>query len=265
MAGPQGPCYAAMQHPSREPDVTGEETFRQGYREDLPLPGGGTMRLRLAGPEDRAALVEAFEKLSAESRFNRWLYAKRGLSEDEISQILAPENRDHAAIVAVALDEAGQEASGIGMARFVRVPEEPDAAEIAITIVDAWQGLGIGRILLHRLLAAISERGIPRAVGRLHVNNRRMRHLLDPYVPEHRFQREDTTLVFDMPVPELDDPLMAQLARNAAAVVRMFRQAAEGVLLQPLQAAERQLEALAPRAVLEQLRRSGGEGGNKPR
>ena len=52
---------------------------------------------------------------------------------------------------------------------------------------------------------------------------------------------------------------MAQLARNAAAVVRMFRQAAEGMLIQPLQAAERQLGALAPKAVLEQLRRSAGE------
>jgi len=166
--------------------------------------------------------------------------------------------------VAAELGPEGEEVSGVGMARFVRVPEDPEAAEIAITIVDAWQGLGIGRILLHRLLAAMSERGIPRAVGRLHVNNQRMRRLLDPYVPEGNFLREDATLVFEMQVPERDDPIMAQLARNAAGVVRLFRLAAQGILLDPLQAAERQLESLAPKAVLEQLRRRTAEDRRKP-
>ena len=239
-------------------------TFRQDYREDLPLPNGRTMRLRLAGPGDRDALVAAFEQLSPESRFHRWLYAKRSFSEQEIAEILAPEDQDHVAIVAVELGPQREEVSGMGMARFVRVPEDPEAAEIAITIVDAWQGMGIGRILLHRLLAAMSERGIPRAVGRLHVNNRRMRRLLDPYVPEEDFRREDATWVFEMPVPERDDPIMAQLARNAAGVVRRFRLVAQDLLLDPLEAAERQLESLAPRAVLEQLRRRTGEGRRKP-
>jgi len=239
-------------------------TFRQDYREDLPLPNGGSMRLRLAGPGDRDALVAAFEQLSPESRFHRWLYVKRSFSEEELAEILAPENEDHVAIVAAELGPEGEEVSGIGMARFVRVPEDPEAAEIAITIVDAWQGLGIGRILLHRLLAAMSERGIPRAVGRLHVNNQRMRRLLDPYVPEGNFLREDATLVFEMQVPERDDPIMAQLARNAAGVVRLFRLAAQGILLDPLQAAERQLESLAPKAVLEQLRRRTAEDRRKP-
>jgi GNAT superfamily N-acetyltransferase len=104
----------------------------------------------------------------------------------------------------------------------------PDAAEIAITIVDDWQGLGIGRILLHRLLAMVSERGIPYVDGRLQAENRRMRHLLEPYVPEGGFRREDSTLTFRFPVPAHDDPLMAQLARNAAAVVGMFKRMAEG-------------------------------------
>ncbi|MEJ2523465.1 MAG: GNAT family N-acetyltransferase [Gammaproteobacteria bacterium] len=239
--------------------------FRQGYREELPLPSGTRMRLRIVGPGDRDGLLQGFENLSAESRIQRWLYPKRSLSAQELDQLLSPENDDHVAIVAVELDEDGNELSGIGMARFVRVPEDPDAGEIAITIADAWQGLGIGRILLHRLLAAMSERGVARAVGRMHAENLRMRRLLEPYLSEEGIVREDSALVFEMPVPEHDDPVMAQLARNAAAVIRMFRLAAEDVLLQPLQAAERQLESLVPRAVLHQLQRKAARDPGKPR
>ncbi len=245
--------------------MTAPRYFRQGYHEELPLPSGSRMRLRIVGPGDRDGLLQAFENLSTESRIHRWLYPKRSLSEEEVRQLLSPENDDHVAMVAVEIDPEGNELSGIGMARFVRVPGDPEAGEIAITIVDEWQGLGIGRILLHRLLAAMSERGVAKAVGRMHVENLRMRRLLEPYLPEDGIFREDSTLVFEMPVPEHDDAVMAQLARNAAAVVRMFRLAAEGMLLQPLQAAERQLESLVPRAVLDQLQRKAGGSPGKSR
>jgi hypothetical protein len=61
--------------------------------------------------------------------------------------------------------------------------------------------------------------------------------------------------VFRFPVPAPDDPLMAQLARNAAAVARMFRRMAEGGIVLPLAIAERHLQALGPRALLAELRR----------
>jgi hypothetical protein len=56
------------------------------------------------------------------------------------------------------------------------------------------------------------------------------------------------------PVPEADDPLMAQLATHAAAIVRLFRRIAAGAL-SPLECVEKQLDAIAPMARLEELRR----------
>jgi RimJ/RimL family protein N-acetyltransferase len=235
--------------------VIASRVFDQTYCEDLTLPDGGIMRLRLVRPEDREGIIEGFERLSAETRTQRWFYPKVRLSEEEIAALVSPTDDDHGAIAAIELDAQGREQAGIGMARFVRSKDSPDAAEIAITIVDEWQGLGIGRILLHRLLAMLSERDIPYVEGRLQADNRPMRHLLEPYVPRGGFRREESTLVFRFPVPQADDPLMAQLARNAAAVVRMFKRMAEGAIVLPLAIAEQRLQALGPKALLRELRR----------
>ena len=229
--------------------------FDESYGEDITLPDGGVMRLRLVRPEDREGIIEAFDRLSDETRVQRWFYPKKRLSEEEIAALISPADDAHGALTAIELDADGNESSGIGMARFVRSSEDPEAAEIAITIVDDWQALGIGRILLHRLLAMMSERGIRFADGRLQADNRPMRHLLEPYVPQGGFRREDSILLFRFPVPAADDPLMAQLSRNAAAVVRAFKRMAEGGIVLPLALAEKRLQSLGPRAVLAELRR----------
>jgi RimJ/RimL family protein N-acetyltransferase len=221
------------------------------------------MRLRLVQAQDRHGIIEAFDRLSTETRVQRWFYPKMRLTEAEIEALVSPIDDDHGAIVAIELDPDGSEKTGIGMARFVRSTGSPDAAEIAITLVDDWQGLGIGRILLHRLLAMVSERGIPCVEGRLQAENRRMHHLLEPYVPEGGFHREDSALVFRFPVPAPDDPLMAQLARNAAAVARMFKRMAEGAIVLPLALAEQRLESLGPKALLAELRRRDAEARKK--
>lgn len=229
--------------------------FNEHYQEDITLPDGGVMRLRLVRAEDREGIVAAFQRLSMESRVQRWFYPKMRLTEEELDALVSPADDLHGAISAVELGPDGSEKSAIGMARFVRSKDHPDTAEIAITIVDDWQGLGIGRILLHRLLAMISERGIPFVDGRLQAENRAMRHLLEPYVPRDGFKREDSTLLFRFPVPAPGDPLMAQLARNAAAVARMFKCMAEGAIVLPLALAEKHLESIGPKALLAELRK----------
>jgi RimJ/RimL family protein N-acetyltransferase len=248
-------CYAASQQHHYGSRVNPNLVFDENYCEDITLPDGGVMRLRLVRPEDREGILEAFARLSPETRVQRWFFPKMRLSEEEICVLVSPPDDDHGTISAVELDAEGNEKSGIGMARFVRSKDSPDAAEIAITIVDDWQGLGIGRILLHRLLAMISERGIPFVDGRLQAENRRMRHLLEPYVPEGGFHREDSTLTFRFPAPPAGSPLMTQLARNASAVIGMFKRMAEGAIVLPLALAEKRLQSMGPKALLQELRR----------
>ena len=58
----------------------------------------------------------------------------------------------------IALDEKTGE--GLGVARYVRNPERPDAAEVAVTVIDDRQGKGIGTLLLEVLSARAREEGI---------------------------------------------------------------------------------------------------------
>jgi GNAT superfamily N-acetyltransferase len=66
------------------------------------------------------------------------------------------DHHDHEAIVA--LDEESGE--GIGVARYVRTRERPEVAEVAVTVVDDWQGRGLGTRLLEVVSARAREEDI---------------------------------------------------------------------------------------------------------
>jgi GNAT superfamily N-acetyltransferase len=66
------------------------------------------------------------------------------------------DHHDHEAMIP--LDEASGE--GIGVARYVRDPNQPDVAEFAVTVIDDWQQRGVGTLLLEVIRAARRESGI---------------------------------------------------------------------------------------------------------
>ncbi|MCL2769807.1 MAG: hypothetical protein FWD42_06835, partial [Solirubrobacterales bacterium] len=72
---------------------------------------------------------------------------------------------NHVALVAMPADQPERI---IGVARFVRLPEEPRVAEFAVVIGDPWQREGLALELLARLLPAATARD-QRGLMRLHV------------------------------------------------------------------------------------------------
>lgn len=123
---------------------------------------------------DRERLREAFEHLSAESRYRRFLGPVRHLSKRELDFLVDVDHHRHEALVAV--DRAT--GRGVGIARYVRLDSEPEVAEIAVTVADAWQGRGVGTQLVAELARRARAEGIARFRALVLADNRRMLDLL---------------------------------------------------------------------------------------
>ncbi|MFW2387550.1 MAG: N-acetyltransferase family protein, partial [Polyangiales bacterium] len=94
---------------------------------------------------------------------------------------------------------------GVGSARFVRLLDQPHTAEIAVTVLDDFQGKGLGTVLLQRLIEAAWERDIRWFRNELLAENAASRKMIEGLSPEVRFRAAgDGAIVATIPVPEPD-------------------------------------------------------------
>jgi nucleotide-binding universal stress UspA family protein/RimJ/RimL family protein N-acetyltransferase len=125
----------------------------------VTLRDGARVRLRPITPADRDLLAASFERLSEQSRYRRFMTAKRKLSPSELDYLVdGVDHSDHEAIVAID-PLAG---SLLGIARYVRSKDDAETAEVAVTVADDWQRRGLGRSLLDRLTYRARQEGIRR-------------------------------------------------------------------------------------------------------
>ena len=125
------------------------------------LRDGSVVLIRPVRASDAELLAEGFERLSPESRRLRFLTAKDALRPAELRYLTDVDHHDHEAIGALDL-ATGQ---GAGIARYIRDVKDPKTAEIAVTIVDGWQGRGLGTELVTRLAERARAEGIERFVA----------------------------------------------------------------------------------------------------
>ena len=139
------------------------------------LRDGTPVLLREARPEDVPLVRLGFDQLSDRSRQFRFLRAMPRLSDDDLSFLAGADGNE----VIGALDLSGEEPEPVGMARYVRLPGRPDAAEVAITVVDSHQGRGLGTLLFGCLAWQAERSGLKGFVALVHHGNRQMRSLLE--------------------------------------------------------------------------------------
>jgi GNAT superfamily N-acetyltransferase len=82
---------------------------------------------------------------------------------------------NHEAIGATAL----RTGAGLGVARYMRDERRPDVAEAAVAVIDAWQGRGLGGVLLRRLCRRATTNGIHTFSASLLTGNRSMLRLFE--------------------------------------------------------------------------------------
>lgn len=120
------------------------------------LPSGQCLSLRPARPADAAALQEFVRGLSAPARQARYFAPIRELSPTALAHLAG--GASGPAFV------AETETGGIVALAEYAPGDDPGTCELALVVADAWQGQGLGRALMDRLLESAREARIERAV-----------------------------------------------------------------------------------------------------
>lgn len=203
-----------MSHASDPAATPAHEWSRRAHLRD-----GRPVLLRQIRPEDRWRLAEGMRQLSPASRYLRFHEVVEQLSDEQLDYLSQVDHVDHEAIVA--LDPERPEMPGIGVARFIREPDEPTVAEAAVTVADDYQATGAGTLLLGALAARARVSGIEVFRNYVLDGNTQMLEVFD-HLGAHRELETDGLWRVDLDIPEEE----ARLPESAAG--RAFVEAAHG-------------------------------------
>ena len=141
------------------------------------LRDGSQIEIRALRREDEADMLAAIERTSAQSLQRRFFVMKRYFSEKERAFFMDIDFKDHVAIVALA-EESGRKIVAAG-GRYIVF--EPGRAEMAFVVVDAWQGRGVGSILMRHLARFASEAGLQELTAEVLPENVAMRKVFEKF------------------------------------------------------------------------------------
>lgn len=159
-------------------------------------------------------LVEGFGLLSERSRYLRFMAPVSVLSGSELEYLT---NLDMVARFAWAALVDEQPAA---LARYSRTTTRPEVAEVAVTVLDEFQGRGMAPLLIKCLAPVAQAVGFSRFEFEVLPENRAMLRVLDKlgvtYEQEGNIMRGEIALE-DMPPPPMDPDLLLDVVGSARA------------------------------------------------
>jgi RimJ/RimL family protein N-acetyltransferase len=171
---------------------------RLGFVDEITLRNGLEVTIRPIRREDAGNLQEAFERLTPESRYRRFLAAKTALSEGDVRYFTQIDGRRHVALVAT---PANAPERIIAVARYIHYRDDPASAEFSIVVEDAFQGIGLGGALLSRLADSAIANGIERFTALTLTDNlaaHRLFQRLSRKLPHRRIDGPVEELVYEL-------------------------------------------------------------------
>ena len=134
------------------PDILVKGTLKHGLR----------VVVRPLHMEDRAQLREGFEELSERSRSLRFLTGKGRLSERGLDSLVNEVDGHNHVALALWWPRTSRDDVLLGDARFIRLPFDPECADVAVAIADEIHGQGAATLMLAVLKELALAEGIRR-------------------------------------------------------------------------------------------------------
>jgi acetate---CoA ligase (ADP-forming) len=147
-------------------DPHADATYPRHREADVALRDGSTMHVRPVRPEDEPALAAFLKALSDQSRYLRFFTGAVNIDE-HAHRAADVDYRDRYGLVATV---GGRTV----VAHAVWLRTGADRAEVAFSVADAYQGRGVGTILLGHLAESAAEIGISTFEARVLPENNRM-------------------------------------------------------------------------------------------
>jgi GNAT superfamily N-acetyltransferase len=153
-----------------------------------------TVATRPVQPEDQILFCRMWPRLSRETVYRRFHSPIRSLPAETVHRLVTVDHDRREALVALVGGEV------VGVARYDRSPADPAAAEFAVVVEDAWQGMGLGRQLLVELTGMAARRGVRTLTATVQADNDRMLALIRRLLPGSTFTPDDGVYAVTSPL-----------------------------------------------------------------
>lgn len=160
------------------------------WEADVVCRDGSVAHVRPIVPDDGDGLRRFHAGQSAESIYLRFFAPLKTLSDKDVARFTQVDYDSRVALVATVRGEI------IGVARYDRL--DSTTAEVAFNISDAFQGIGVGSVLLEHLAAVAQERGVAKFVADVLPQNRKMIQVFNDagYEVSHNFDNGVIAVAF---------------------------------------------------------------------
>ncbi|MHC1724766.1 MAG: GNAT family N-acetyltransferase [Syntrophobacteraceae bacterium] len=150
-------------------------SYPSQYESRLTLKNGSEVFLRPIMRTDGHFLVDLFNKMTPQSIYLRFLWRLPALPEEMIRRFTHMDYKSEFALVAL-IEEQGKNAI-IAVARYAFDRDEKKT-DLAVAVRDDWQGLGLGKPMLAKIVAIGREHGIFRFQSMMDPENIAMKQIL---------------------------------------------------------------------------------------
>ncbi|SBT53571.1 bifunctional acetate--CoA ligase family protein/GNAT family N-acetyltransferase [Micromonospora auratinigra] len=175
---------------------------------DVLLSDGSTVQLRQIRPDDAAAIVAMHSRFSERTRYLRYFSPYPRIPERDLQRFVNVDHRDREAFVIL----AGGAIVAVG--RYERLGPASPEAEVAFVVEDAYQGRGIGSVLLEHLADAGRRAGIVHFVAEVLPANGAMLRVFADFGYQVARQYADGVVHLSFPIAPTQATLEVQRGRE---------------------------------------------------